>query len=116
MELNKKQYINTIRNIINKLGDLPKDNIDIITEIIDDLKSKYPALYNYLDSIYKENLKYFMNESLYYSNYQKLVRQNLILENYNKRIKEFLGKKKEINYINFLALIKKEDETLFQRT
>ena len=117
MGLNKKQYINSTRNIINKLGELPliyEGNIDTISEIIDDLKSKYPDHYRYLDSFYNENLKYFINGALYYSKYPKLVRSNSILENYNKRIKEYLGKKKEINYINFLSFIKKEDQTFFK--
>ena len=91
-----------------------KGNIDSITETIDDLKSKYPDHYRYLDSFYNENFKYFINEALYYSKYPKLVRSNSILENYNKRIKKYLGKKKEINYINFLAFIKKEDEAFFK--
>ena len=47
MGLNKKQYINSTRNIINKLGELPlifEGSIDSITEIIDELKSKHEKL------------------------------------------------------------------------
>ena len=42
------------------------------------------------------------------------MRSNSILENYNKHLKESLGKKKEINYINFLSFIKKEEEKIFK--
>ena len=69
-------------------------NIDIVTNIIDELKSHYPTHYSFLDSFYEENIKYFINNSLYYSKYPKLVRSNSILENYNKRIKEYLWKKR----------------------
>ena len=89
-------------------------DIDIVTNIIDELKSHYPTHYSFLDSFYEENIKYFINNSLYYSKYPKLVRSNSILENYNKRIKEYLGKKKEVNFINFLSFIKKEDEFHFK--
>ena len=117
MGLCKKQYIEVTRIIINKLGELPliyEGDIDIVTNIIDELKSHYPTHYSFLDSFYEENIKYFINNSLYYSKYPKLVRSNSILENYNKRIKEYLGKKKEVNFINFLSFIKKEDEFYFK--
>ena len=97
MGLCKKQYIEVTRIIINKLGELPliyEGDIDIVTNIIDELKSHYPTHYSFLDSFYEENIKYFINNSLYYSKYPKLVRTNLILENYNQRINEYLSKKR----------------------
>ena len=117
MGLTKKNLINETRIIINKLGELPliyEGNIDIITTLIDNLKSKYPDHYSYLDSFYEENIKYFINGALFYSKFPKLVRSNSILENYNRRIKEYLGKKKEVNYMNFLSFIKIEDEIFFK--
>ena len=87
------------QNYYKKLGELPliyEGDIDIVTNIIDELKSHYPTHYSFLDSFYEENIKYFINNSLYYSKYPKLVRSNSILENYNKRIKEYLGKKKKL--------------------
>ncbi len=116
MGLCKKQYIEATRIIINKLGELPliyEGDIDIVTNIIVELKSQYPTHYSFLDSFYEENIKYFINNSLYYSKYPKLVRSNSILENYNKRINEYLGKTKEVNFINFILFIEKEKEIFF---
>ena len=117
MGLCKKNLLQHTRLIIQKLGILPliyNGNIDLITETIDDLKNKFPSHYHYLDSYLNENLKYYINNSLYYSKYPKLVRSNSILENYNKHLKEQLGKKKIVNFINFLSFIKKEDEHYFK--
>ena len=53
MGLWKKQYIETTRNIIFKLGELPliyEGDIDIATNIIDEIKSHYPTNYSFLDS------------------------------------------------------------------
>ena len=52
----KKLYIEVTRNIIIKLGELPliyEVDIDIVANIIDELKSHYPTHYSFLDSFYE---------------------------------------------------------------
>ena len=52
----QKTIIEATRNIIIKLGELPliyEGDIDIVTNIIDELKSHYPTHYSFLDSFYE---------------------------------------------------------------
>lgn len=99
------------KELINQLGILPliyNGNLDIITNYIDKLKNKYIKHIYFLNKLWEENMKYFINNSLFYSKYDKIVRSNSILENYNKTLKEQLGKKKSVNYMNYLNFIKSE--------
>ena len=115
--LNKSELSDNTRIIIDILGTLPlkyDGDLDKITNIIEELKEKYPSHFILLDYFIKENLCYFIDHSLYYSKYPKFIRSNSILENYNKYLKEKLGSKKIVNYINFLSFIKGEDERFFK--
>ena len=117
MGLFKKEFEKDTIFIIDKLGELPllyDGDLDKITTIIDNLKSKFPSHFYYLDSFINENLKYFINGALYYSKFAKLVRSNSFLENYNRNIKEYLGEKKTVSFLNFLSFIKREDEKFFK--
>ena len=114
--LKKKELLEDTKKVINELGLLPliyKGNLDTISEFLDKLKYKFPKHSNFINDFYKDNERYFISQALNYNNYPFLVRSNSILENYNRIIKKELGKKKEINYLNFVSFIKKEDKRFY---
>ena len=72
---------------------------------------KYPKYDNFINNYFRiHKIPYFIDQSLNYNNIPQYCRTNNFLENYNGYIKTQLGKKRIINWVNFMNFIKLESE------
>ena len=117
--LYKKENKDVSNKIINILGKLPfiyKSDVSIIKKNCDDIIEKYPEYYNYITNYFlSSKMKYFEDNSLNYFDVPKDCRSNSFLENYNGYIKEKLGKKRQVNWVNFLNFIKDESKRSIEK-
>ena len=68
-----------------------------------------PLYGNFIENYFRKNkLPFFEDFSLNYHNVPKEYRTNNFLENYNGFIKSQLGKKRIINWVNFIHFLKNE--------
>ena len=88
-----KDNSNIIINILGKLPFIYKGDMNIIYNLFDELSSKYPKYYNFINQYLNVNkLDYFKDLSLDYNTIPNDCRTNNYLENYNGFIKLKLGK------------------------
>ena len=88
-----------------------KSDVNIIKEKCEEIIGKFPEYYNYINNYFlPSKIKYFEDNSLNYLDVPKDCRSNSFLENYNGYIKEKLGKKRQVNWVNFLNFIKDESK------
>ena len=75
-----------------------------------------PLYENFINNYFKKNkLQFFEDRSLNYHNIPREYRTNNFLENYNGFIKAQLGKKRIINWVNFLSFLKNESKRFIDK-
>ena len=93
-----------------------KSDVNIIKEKCEEIIGKFPEYYNYINNYFlPSKIKYFEDNSLNYLDVPKDCRSNSFLENYNGYIKEKLGKKRQVNWVNFLNFIKDESKRSIEK-
>ena len=117
--LYKKEFKNNSDKIITILGKLPfiyKGDINVIKDKYIEIILKYPEYSNYITNYFLQSkIKYFEDNSLNYLDIPRDCRSNRFLENYNGYIKEKLGKKRQVNWVNFLNFIKDESNRSIEK-
>ena len=109
---NSKIDTNLTFDIISQLSILPltyKGNIEYLKNQINIILLQYPSYYNNLCTYFLDtNLKYFEDGSYDYNKFPKDIRSNSVLERYNRTIKQYLGEKRNCNWVVFLNFINNE--------
>ena len=107
--LYKNEHKNNSNEIIKILGRIPiqyKGNMQYFIEICDKIVEKYPIYNNFIKNYFiKYKKEYFENNDYDYSNIPEDCKSISFLENYNKYLKIKLGKKRVINWFNFIIII-----------
>ena len=110
--LYKKSYKTESMSLLNDLGKIPfyyKGDMNYFDTECKLLIEKYPNHTNFINNYFISNKRYlFEDQSLNYNKVPDDCRTNSFLENYNGYIKQKLGKKRVINWMNFLTFIKEE--------
>ena len=109
---NSKIDTNLTFDIISQLSILPltyKGNIEYLKNQINIILLQYPSYYNNLCTYFLDTkLKYFEDGSYDYNKFPKDIRSNSVLERYNRTIKQYLGEKRNCNWVVFLNFINNE--------
>ena len=112
--LYKKDNKKISDKIIKKLSLLPiyyKGDMNYIYNKLNEIKVDYRNYENFINNYFiKNKIEFFEDQSLNYDNVPKESRTNNFLENYNGYLKIQLGKKRIINWVNFLHFIKNESD------
>ena len=90
-----------------------KGNIKYFDDTVDNIKKKNPIFTNFIDKYFiKVKRKYFVSKDFDYYHIPNDIRANSYVETYNKFIKENLGKKRIINWYNFIIFLKNESKRI----
>ena len=105
--------------IIKELGKIPliyKGNIETFNNIIENIIFKFPKYNNFIRNYFVKNKKeLFTNGDYNYSKIPQDCKSNSFLENYNKYLKLLLGRKRIINWFNFLNFLKEESDRAYEK-
>ena len=117
--LYKKETREKSNIIVKELGKLPflyKGDINFIYKQCQRLSEEYPTYYNFLHNYFLVNkISFFKDNSLNYHKVPIDYSSNSFLENYYGYIKDKLGKKRIINWVNFLNFIKEESSRSIEK-
>lgn len=84
-----------------------KGNIKYFDDTVDNIKKKNPIFTNFIDKYFiKVKRKFFVSKDFDYYHIPNDIRANSYVETYNKFIKENLGKKRIVNWYNFIIFLK----------
>ena len=90
-----------------------KGNIKYFDDTVDNIKKKNPIFTNFIDKYFiKVKRKYFVSKDFDYYHIPNDIRANSYVETYNKFIKENLGKKRIVNWYNFIIFLKNESKRI----
>ena len=101
------------------MGKIPliyKGNIETFNNIIENIIFKFPKYSNFIRNYFVKNKKeLFTNGDYNYSKIPQDCKSNSFLENYNKYLKLLLGRKRIINWFNFLNFLKEESDRAYEK-
>lgn len=90
-----------------------KGNIKYFDDTVDNIKKKNPIFTNFIDKYFiKVKRKFFVSKDFDYYHIPNDIRANSYVETYNKFIKENLGKKRIVNWYNFIIFLKNESKRI----
>ena len=110
--LYKKEKKKTSDKIIKQLCNITlnyKGDMNYVEIQLKNIINENLLYENFIDNYFRKNkLQFFEDLSLNYHNVPKEYRTNNFLENYNGFAKSQLGKKRVINWVNFIHFLKNE--------
>ena len=110
--LYKKEQKKISDTIIKQLCNITinyKGDMNYVESQLKNIIKENPLYENFIENYFRKNkLPFFEDFSLNYHNVPKEYRTNNFLENYNGFIKSQLGKKRIINWVNFIHFLKNE--------
>lgn len=90
-----------------------KGNIKYFDDTVDNIKKKNPIFTNFIDKYFiKVKRKFFVSKDFDYYHIPNDIRANSYVKTYNKFIKENLGKKRIVNWYNFIIFLKNESKRI----
>ena len=90
-----------------------KGNIKYFDDTVDNIKKKNPIFTNFIDKYFiKVKRKFFVSKDFDYYHIPNDIRANSYVKTYNKFIKEYLRKKRIVNWYNFIIFLKNESKRI----